>query len=100
MIAQIAGPFAVLAAGPLADRVFEPMMAGPHAGLLTWLAGSGPGSGMGLQMFIFGVLGGLAGLCGYLFKATRNAEKLLPDHNQDAAASETAAPAAPNTCRA
>jgi MFS transporter, DHA3 family, macrolide efflux protein len=87
MIAQMAGPLAVLVSGPLADRVFEPAMAvgGPLAGSLGWLVGTGPGAGMGLQLFVTGVLGGLAGLAGYLFKATRDAEKLLPDHNQDAA---------------
>jgi hypothetical protein len=81
MIAQIAGPIAVLIAGPLADRVFEPATA-DGGGPFTWLVGSGPGSGMGLQMVIFGTAGALAGLCGYLFNATRNAEALLPDHSQ------------------
>jgi MFS family permease len=82
MIAQITGPISVLMAGPLADRVFEPLMAGHHAGILTWLAGSGAGAGMGLQMFIFGIGGALAGLSGYLFKATRQGEALIPDHTQ------------------
>lgn len=37
---------------------------------------------MGLPMVIFGTAGALAGLCGYLFNATREAETLLPDHSQ------------------
>jgi MFS family permease len=82
MIAQIAGPIGVLIAGPLADRVFEPATA-RSGGWSNWLVGSGPGAGMGLQMVIFGTAGALAGLCGYLFKATREAETLLPDHTQD-----------------
>lgn len=81
MIAQIAGPLALLAAGPLADRVFEPMMASGTSPL-TFLVGSGRGAGMGLQMVIFGTLGALAGLAGFLFRATREAESLLPDHTQ------------------
>jgi MFS transporter, DHA3 family, macrolide efflux protein len=82
MIAQIAGPISVLIAGPLADRVFEPAAARTGS-WSNWLVGSGPGAGMGLQMVIFGTAGALAGLCGYLFKATREAETLLPDHTQD-----------------
>lgn len=83
MIAQMAGPLSVLAAGPLADRVFEPAMAsGAFANSLAWLVGTGPGAGMGLQLAIFGMGGALAGLCGFLFKATRDAERLLPDHTQ------------------
>lgn len=82
LIAQVTGPLAVLVAGPLADTVFEPLMAGRHAVLLTWLAGSGLGAGMGLQMFIFGMAAALAGLSGYLFKATREGETLIADHTQ------------------
>jgi MFS transporter, DHA3 family, macrolide efflux protein len=94
----MAGPLAVLVSGPLADRVFEPAMAegGSLAGSLGWLVGTGPGAGMGLQLFVTGVLGGLAGLAGYLFTATREAEKLLPDHNQDAAEAESPAESMPD----
>ena len=87
LIAQISAPLAMLAAGPLADRVFEPMMASgsPIAGALGHVVGSGPGSGMGFMLVIAGILGTAVGLAGYLFPAVRNAEILLPDH--DAAAS-------------
>ena len=81
-IAQFTGPLAVLIAGPLADRVFEPLMMGQRAGTLTRLAGPGAGAGMGLQMFIFGMAGALAGLSGYLFKATREGETLIANHPQ------------------
>ena len=83
LIAQISAPLAMLAAGPLADRVFEPMMASgsPIATALGHVVGNGPGSGMGLMLVIAGVLGTAVGLGGYLFPAVRNAEALLPDHD-------------------
>ena len=87
LIAQISAPIAMLIAGPLADRVFEPLMVS-GSGLsqtLGRVVGNGPGAGMGLMLVIVGVLGAAVGLGGYLFPAVRNAETLLPDH--DAAAS-------------
>jgi hypothetical protein len=83
LIAQISAPIAMLIAGPLADRVFEPLMAS-GSGLsqtLGRMVGNGPGSGMGLMLVIVGVLGAAVGLGGYLFPAVRNAEILLPDHD-------------------
>jgi MFS transporter, DHA3 family, macrolide efflux protein len=90
LIAQISVPLAMLAAGPLADRVFEPMMASgsPIAKVLGNVVGNGPGSGMGFMLVIAGVLGTVVGLAGYLFPAVRDAEALLPDH--DAAHAEEA----------
>lgn len=88
MIAQVAFPFAVLIAGPLADNVFEPAMQG--AGFLAqtfgWLVGTGVGSGMSLMMVFSGLLGALVGLGGYLFPAVRNAEDILPDFDMAAPA--------------
>jgi hypothetical protein len=46
------------------------------------LVGTGPGSGMGLLMVASGVIAGLVGLSGYFVPAIRNAEDLLPDHDQ------------------
>jgi MFS family permease len=83
LIAQISAPIAMLIAGPLADRVFEPLMAS-ESGLsqtLGRVVGNGPGSGMGLMLVIAGALGAIVGLGGYLFPAVRNAEILLPDHD-------------------
>ena len=54
MLARSMVPVAFLLAGPLADRVFEPMMAHPH-GILTAL-GSGPGRGMGLIFLLMGTV--------------------------------------------
>jgi hypothetical protein len=89
LIAWFVSPLAMLIAGPLADFVLEPgMMAGGSlTGLFSSLVGTGPGAGMSL-MFVFGGLLAL-GVClaGYLFPVLRNAEDLLPDHDQMPAAS-------------
>lgn len=82
LIAQITYPLATLAAGPLADYVFEPAMmsGGALTGAFGWLVGAGPGAGMGLIVVISGSLGIAVSLGGYLFPVIRNAETLLPDH--------------------
>ncbi len=82
MIAQVAFPFAVLIAGPLADNVFEPAMQQSTSFLsqtFGWLVGTGVGSGMSLMMVLSGLAGAFVGLGGYLFPAVRNAEDILPD---------------------
>ncbi|MBI4771673.1 MAG: MFS transporter, partial [Chloroflexi bacterium] len=88
LIAQISAPLAILIAGPLADRVFEPAMqaGGGLAGAFGWLVGSGPGSGMSLMLVLSGLLVTVAGAAGYLFPAVRYAEDILPDHAAGGAA--------------
>ncbi len=83
LIAQLASPIALLAAGPLADRVFEPAMmpGGFLSNSLGPLFGTGPGSGMSFMIFVFCMLVVLVGLSGYLFPVVRDAEKILPDHD-------------------
>lgn len=90
LIAQIIGPLGVLLAGPLADRVFEPAMreGGSLAPTFGWLVGVGPGAGMALIMVICGTLAALVGAGGYLFPAIRNAEDILPDHDQHPASTD------------
>jgi len=56
--------------------------------LFGGLVGSGAGAGMGLMLFIVGVFGSFAGLCGYAFHSVRNAEDILPDHDATAPASD------------
>ena len=87
LIAQISGPVAILLAGPLADRVFEPAMqpGGSLAPVFGGLIGTGPGAGMALMFIVIGILGMLAGLAGYVFPAVRNVETLIPDHQAIAA---------------
>lgn len=84
MIAWVAGPLAMLVAGPLADRVLTPAMmpGGSLEGLFGGLVGTGPGAGMALLLVISGLLGMAVGLGGYFFRAVREAEDLIPDHDQ------------------
>jgi hypothetical protein len=88
MIAQISFPVAVLFAGPLADRVFEPAMqgGGAMAALFGPLVGTGPGAGMGLMVALSGVFGAAVGIFGYLVPAVRNVEQILPDFDAPAGA--------------
>ncbi|MFQ5436486.1 MAG: MFS transporter [Anaerolineae bacterium] len=86
LIAQISAPAAMLMAGPLADRVFEPAMqaGGWLADTFGWLVGTGPGTGMSLMLVFSGLLVAVAGLGGFLFPAVRNVEDILPDHDRAA----------------
>jgi MFS transporter, DHA3 family, macrolide efflux protein len=91
LIAQVTAPLATLLAGPVADRIFEPAMrdGGAWAASFGWLVGVGPGAGMSLMFILFGSLGALVGIVGYLIPAIREAEERLADH--DAAAAVVAA---------
>jgi len=82
LIAQISAPLAMVVGGPLADVVFIPMMqpGGALARVFGGIFSTEAGAGLALMMTLFGVLGVLVGLAGYLFPAVRNAEELLPDH--------------------
>lgn len=82
LIAQIAGPLAMLSAGPLADYLFEPAMqvGSRWANLFGWLVGVGPGAGMGLLFVITSLIGAIAALLGYTIPAVRNIETILPDY--------------------
>ncbi len=97
LIAQIAAPISMLAAGPLADFVFEPAMqpGGALAGTFGWLVGTGPGAGIGLMFVIVSVLGALVGVAGYLFPAVRDVEDIMPDHDRAPAESPTGPEAEP-----
>lgn len=81
MIAQLCFPLGLAAAGPVADRIFEPAFreGGALTATLGWLVGTGPGAGMGLMFVISGLLGGAIALGGYLVPAIRNVERELPD---------------------
>ena len=84
-IAQISVPLGMLAAGPLADKVFEPAMTSQNwfSDLFTPLVGFGPGHGMAAIFLIAGSLAIFGGLIGYLFPAVRNVEDIMPDHDVD-----------------
>jgi len=52
------------------------------ASALGWVIGIGPGRGMALMFIIGGGLAALVGISGYAFKLLREADTLLPDHDQ------------------
>ncbi len=84
VLAQIAGPVAMLMAGPLADGVFEPLLQedGALADSVGGVIGVGPGRGIA---FLFIVLGGISlvfTLIAYLYPRLRNLEDELPDHDE------------------
>jgi MFS family permease len=80
-------PLAYISAGPLADRVFEPMMAadGRLAGTIGTIIGIGPGRGVALLFIVLGVLTLLAGVAGSRYRPLRELENRLPDVEASAA---------------
>ena len=81
MIAGSMAPVSYVLAGPLADRVFEPLMApdGALAETLGPIIGVGPGRGIGLLLMVigFGLL--VVTAVGFLVPRLRNVEDDLPD---------------------
>jgi hypothetical protein len=90
LIAWFTNPISPIIGGTLADFVLEPAMRGDTAlaGAFGWLVGTGPGAGMGLLICLCGLLISLVGLVSYFVPAIRNAEDLLPDHDQGSVNSE------------
>jgi len=68
-------------AGPLSDRVFEPLMAvnGPLAGSIGQILGTGAGRGIGLLFVTMGLLLVLITAVSCLFPHLRRVENELPD---------------------
>jgi hypothetical protein len=87
MLAQASLPAAYLVAGPLADGLFEPLLAdgGPLAVSLGPWIGAGPGRGIGLMFMLMGSLGCLLAMAGYLYPRIRHLEDELPDMIADTA---------------
>jgi len=81
MLAQISAPLSYLIAGPLCDKVFEPLMAvgGPLQGSIGRLIGAGPGRGIALLLIIMGLLTLVAPIFGFLYPRLRLVEDELPD---------------------
>ncbi len=86
MMAQLGTPLAMLLAGPLADRVFEPgmRMGGAMADVFGWLVGTGPGAGMALMLVFGGVFAAVAALSAYAYRPLRDVERTLADHDEAA----------------
>ena len=76
MIATSTRPLAYLVAGPLADKLFEPLLApaGPLTGSIGQIVGVGSGRGIGLLFLIMGVLKVAVSLGGYLYSPIRSVE--------------------------
>jgi MFS family permease len=74
-------PLAYVVAGPLADQVFEPLMAanGPLAGSIGQFIGVGSGRGIGLLFIVMGTLTILLTLAAYQYPRLRLVETELPD---------------------
>ena len=85
MIAWSSLPLAYLTAGPLADHVFEPLLAAgrPLAGSVGQIIGVGPGRGMGLLFIVMGILTVLVTVAGSLYPRLRLVEQELPDASAD-----------------
>jgi MFS transporter, DHA3 family, macrolide efflux protein len=84
LIAWFTNPITPIIGGTLADFVLEPAMK-TNSGLarvFAPLVGSGPGAGMGLLFFFCGLGIILVGLAGYFIRPIREAESILPDHDQ------------------
>jgi len=87
MISQSMMPVAFLLAGPLADKVFEPLMraGGALAGSpIAALIGSGTGRGMGLMFVVSGLVLLAATVAAWGNPRIRNIEAELPDATNDA----------------
>jgi hypothetical protein len=84
VLAQIAGPVAMLMAGPLADRVFEPLLQedGALADTVGAVIGVGPGRGIALLFIILGGLSIMFTIIAYLYPRLRNLEDEIPDYDE------------------
>ncbi len=85
MVAMSSIPLAYIVAGPLADRVFEPLLAagGPLAESIGQIIGVGKGRGIGLLFILMGMLTMLVTVGGYLYPRLRLVEDELPDVTAD-----------------
>lgn len=80
-VAQSMIPIAYVLVGPLADSVFEPLMAddGALSGSVGELIGTGPGRGYALFFAVLGVIVIVMALLAWLYPPLRNVERDIPD---------------------
>ncbi|MEA5627144.1 MFS transporter [Nostoc sp. UHCC 0251] len=80
-VTGISFPLAYLVAGPLADRVFEPLMSanGLLAESIGQIIGVGTGRGIALMFVLMGLVTMLITIVGYYYSPLRRVEKELPD---------------------
>ncbi len=93
LIAWFTNPISPIIAGTLADFVLEPSMQTTSglSNVFGGVFGTGPGAGMGLLLFFTGLMAALVGVVGYFIRPIRDAEKILPDHDQLEKVAATAA---------
>ena len=84
LIAWFTQPIAPVIGGTLADYVMEPAMktTSSLASIFGPIVGTGPGAGMGLLIGFVGLGAASVGLMGYFIPNIRNAEDILPDHDE------------------
>jgi hypothetical protein len=87
MILRTSLPGAYLVAGPLADRVFKPLLAdgGLLSGSIGIFVGVGPGRGIGLFYMTIGIVVVITTVASYLNPRFRLIEDELPDAIADEA---------------
>ena len=81
MFAWSSRPLAYLVAGPLADKIFEPLMAvnGLFAESIGQFISTGKGRGIGLMFIIMGTFTIMTTIIAYQYSPLRLLEKTLPD---------------------
>jgi len=81
MIAWATLPLTSLLAGPLSDRVFEPLLApgGALSSSVGLLIGVGPGRGTALLIMVLGIVSAGCGVAALMIPAIRRVEERLPD---------------------
>jgi len=83
LIASLVAPITRWISGPLADKIFEPVMQpdGSLAAIFGKIVGVGPGAGIGL-MYVLCEIGALViPLIGYTIPMIRNVEDIVPDYD-------------------
>lgn len=81
MLGAVTIPVAFLIAGPLADNVFNPLLAvdGAWANSVGQIIGTGPGRGIGFIYIVLGFLSILITVIAFLYPRIRRLEDELPD---------------------
>lgn len=81
VLSEAAMPLGYCLAGPLAEHMFEPLLApdGALAGSLGLLIGTGPGRGIALMFIVLGVLMMLVAIGAYTVRSIRRVEDDLSD---------------------
>ncbi|MFM6347578.1 MAG: hypothetical protein ACKPFK_20870, partial [Dolichospermum sp.] len=74
-------PLGYIIVGPLAEKVFEPLMSGDNflTNTIGQIIGVGPGRGMSLLLILLGILTMISTCLAYLSPRLRSVEEELPD---------------------